>query len=81
MGISFGSINTGLPKDIVKQIMKAERMPLQKLEMRKGKHAEKMALVGQLTALMETVKSDVDKNGTPRQLREITSVYNQHAVV
>jgi flagellar hook-associated protein 2 len=60
--------------------MKAERMPLQKLEMRKGKHAEKMALVGQLTALMETVKSDVDKNGTPRQLREITSVYNENII-
>ncbi|MBT7608382.1 MAG: flagellar filament capping protein FliD [Bacteriovoracaceae bacterium] len=73
MGISFGSINTGLPKDIVQQIMKAERMPLQKMEMRKAKHSEKMALVEQLTSLVEAVRGDVQKNGNPRQLRELTS--------
>jgi flagellar hook-associated protein 2 len=73
LGISFGSINTGLPKDIVQQIMKAERMPLQKMEMRKAKHSEKMALVEQLTSLVEAVRGDVQKNGNPRQLRELTS--------
>ena len=80
MGISFGSINTGLPKDIVQQIMKAERMPLQKMENRKAKTSEKMALVEQLTALVETVQTDVRKNGTPRQLRELSSVYNKNIV-
>lgn len=53
--------------------MKAERMPLQKMEMRKAKHSEKMALVEQLTSLVEAVRGDVQKNGNPRQLRELTS--------
>lgn len=73
MGISFGSINTGLPKDIVQQIMKAERMPLQKMEVRKGKQQEKMALVDQLVELVSAVRSDVQKNGTPRSLRELSA--------
>ena len=48
-------------------------MPLQKMEMRKAKHSEKMALVEQLTSLVEAVRGDVQKNGNPRQLRELTS--------
>jgi flagellar hook-associated protein 2 len=80
LGISFGSINTGLPKDIVQQIMKAERMPLQKMETRKGKHGEKMALVEQLTALVEAVQGDVRQNGTPRQLRELSAIGNDSII-
>lgn len=72
MGISFGSINTGLPKDIVQQIMNAERIPLQKMEERKAKHGEKMALVDQLTALVEAVRNNVNANGSARSLRELS---------
>lgn len=72
MGISFGSINTGLPKDIVQQIMHAERMPLQKMEERKGKHSEKLALVDQLVALVDAVKKNVNANGSARSLRELS---------
>ncbi|WP_127715294.1 flagellar filament capping protein FliD [Halobacteriovorax sp. HLS] len=71
MSISFGSINTGLPKDIVKQIVAAERIPLQKMDERKGKISDKKALVGELIKLMEGVKGEVLKNGNARSLREL----------
>ncbi len=52
--------------------MNAERIPLRKMETRKAKQGEKMALVEQLVALMEAVRGNVQKNGTSRSLRELT---------
>lgn len=70
MGIAFGSINTGLPKDIVQQIMKAEKMPLANMEKRKGKIDNKKQLVGELTQLVEGIRGHLAKNATARSLRE-----------
>lgn len=71
MGISFGSINTGLPKDIVKQIMQAEKIPLQKMEERKGKIEDKKKLVGELNKLLNDLKSKILQNGNARSLKEL----------
>lgn len=70
MGISFGSINTGLPKDIVKQIMTAEQVPIQNMEKQKGKIADKKGLVDQLSKLVEDVRGNIALNGNARSLRE-----------
>ena len=59
MGISFGSIGTGLPKDIVQQIMAAEKISVTKLEERKEKISAKKALVDELGTLVDSVKTDV----------------------
>ena len=71
MGISFGSIGTGLPKDIVQQIMAAERVSLNKLEIRKDKIDAKNALVDELGKLVDGVKTDVFLNSNTRGLREL----------
>lgn len=71
LGISFGSINTGLPKDIVKQIIEAEKVPIQQMEARKGKIEEKKALLAQLTSLVEGMRGDILKNKNARSLREL----------
>ncbi len=71
MGISFGSINSGLPKDIVQQIVEAEKIPIQQMEQRKGKISDKKALVGQLTTLMENMRGEILKNKNARSLREL----------
>jgi len=71
LAISFGSINTGLPKDIVQRLMQAERIPVQKMEQRKAKMVEKGALVDQLSQLVEKVKGSVDANNSTRSLKEI----------
>ncbi len=72
MGIAFGSINSGLPKDIVKQIVEAEKIPIQQMEVRKGKIEDKKALVTQLTTLVENMRGEVLKNKNARSLRELS---------
>lgn len=71
MGISFGSINSGLPKDIVQQIVEAEKIPIQQMEQRKGKIEDKKALVGQLIGLVENMRGEILKNKGARSLREM----------
>ena len=71
MGISFGSINSGLPKDIVQQIVEAEKVPVQQMEVRKSKIENKKALVGQLASLLENMRGEVLKNKNARSLREL----------
>lgn len=80
MGISFGSINTGLPKDIVKQIIEAEKIPLKKMEQRKGKIQNKKKLVGELTKLMNDLKANILTNGNARSLRELKVDTNSELV-
>ena len=80
MSISFGSINTGLPKDIVKQIIEAERIPIKKIESRKEKLGERQKLVGELSGLVEKLRSEVLKNASARSLRELKVQTNEEIV-
>ena len=80
MGISFGSINTGLPKDIVKQIIAAEKIPIQKMENRKEKINEKKGLVQELITRMESIRKNLSKNSNARSLRELKVHANDEIV-
>lgn len=71
MGISFGSIGTGLPKDIVQQIVEAEKIPIKQMEARKSKIEDKKSLVSQLTTLIENMRGEILKNKNARSLREL----------
>ncbi len=71
MGIAFGSISTGLPKDIVKQIMSAEQIPVQNMEKQKSKFTDKKGLVDQLLKLVEDVRGNLATNANARALREL----------
>lgn len=71
LGISFGSIATGLPKDIVKQIMSAEQIPVQNMEKQKSKISDKKGLVDQLLKLTEEVRGNLAMNANARALREL----------
>lgn len=71
LGIAFGSINSGLPKDIVQQIVNAEKIPIQAMEARKAKVANKQALVSELTKLVEGMRGEILKNKGVRSLREL----------
>jgi len=55
----------------VKQIIEAERVPIQQMETRKGKIEEKKALLGQLTSLVEGMRGEILKNKNARSLREL----------
>lgn len=80
LAISFGSINTGLPKDIVQQIMKAERIPLGRMEEKKGKIGDKKALVDQLNQLTSDLQKHLSLNANGRSLREFKVDTNNEIV-
>jgi len=71
LGIALGSINSGLPKDIVQQIIAAEKIPLQKMETRKGKIENKKSLLADLTGRVENLRGDVLANKSARSFREL----------
>lgn len=71
MAISFGSIGTGLPKDIVGQLVEAEKVPIKQMEARKGKIEEKKKLLSELINLTEAIRGDLAKNGTSLSLKEL----------
>jgi flagellar hook-associated protein 2 len=71
LGISFGSINSGLPKDIVQQIVEAEKIPIKQMEFRKGKIEDKKALVNELITHVENMRGEILKNKGARSLREL----------
>lgn len=80
MSISFGSINTGLPKDIVKQIIAAEKIPIQQMEGRKGKFANKMSLVNELQGLLQDLQKDLSLNPNARAFRELSTSFDDSKI-
>lgn len=80
MAVAFGSINTGLPKDIVQQIMKAEQIPVQNMEKQKSKITEKKGLLDQLVKLTEDVRGHLAMNANARALRELKVDTNNELV-
>jgi len=71
LGISFGSINTGLPKDIVQQLMEAERIPIKKMEGRKEKIVSKKNLLAELINLATKIRDDLSKTSGSKNFREL----------
>lgn len=71
LGIAFGSINSGLPKDIVQQIIEAEKIPIQQMDARKAKIQNKKGLVEELTKLVDGMRGEILKNKGQRSLREL----------
>lgn len=80
MAISFGSINTGLPKDIVKQIIAAEKIPVERMKARKEKIGEKQKLLTELTGLVEGVRGELAKNASARSFRELKISTNEEII-
>lgn len=71
LGISFGSINSGLPKNIVEQLIAAEKIPLQKMNEKKDKINSKKALLADLTQRVEKLKGNIYANKGDRSFREL----------
>ena len=71
MGISFGSINTGLPPNIVQQLVDAERMPVKALEARKAKSQEQLKLVDDLTTKVRDIFAGLRELGGTRGFADL----------
>lgn len=59
MPIRFGGIASGLPPNIVEQIMSAERIPIQNMESKKGNIDAKLKLVGDLETRLRSVNDSM----------------------
>lgn len=80
MSISFGSINTGLPKDIVKQIIAAEEIPVRNMQNQKSKIQDKKTLVDQLIKITEELRGSLLQNANARSLREFKTETNDDII-
>jgi flagellar hook-associated protein 2 len=80
LAISFGSIQTGLPKDIVKQLMEAERIPIKNLEKKIEKHSDKKTLVGELITRTEAIRAEMNKSADLRSLTEFSVNTNEDII-
>jgi flagellar hook-associated protein 2 len=58
-GIRFGSINTGLPPNIVDQLIEAERIPVKQMETKKSKLEEKAKLVTDLDTKVQAIRGSL----------------------
>lgn len=61
MQISFGGINTGLPPNLVEQLVEAERIPIRNLENRKSNSQAKLNLVQQLEDDIRAIEGSLNE--------------------
>jgi flagellar hook-associated protein 2 len=70
-GIKFGSINTGLPPNIVEQLMEAERIPIKNMENNKSKIDSKSKLVDELTTKISDIRKGLGELANTRGFTDI----------
>ncbi len=70
-GIKFGSINTGLPPNIVDQLMEAERLPIKTMEGNKAKIDAKSKLVDELQTKISDIRKGLGELANSRGFSDI----------
>lgn len=81
MGISFGSINTGLPPNIVQQLVDAERVPIKAIETRKTKAQEQLKLVDDLTGKMREISGGLRELGNTKGFADIKLASGDQSII
>jgi flagellar hook-associated protein 2 len=71
MPITFGSINTGLPPNIVDQLMEAERIPVKNIQKQKEKSEAKLKLVEDLTTKISDIRKGLGELASTRGFTDI----------
>lgn len=70
-GIRFGSINTGLPPNIVDQLMEAERIPIKNMQAQKEKDEAKQKLVDELQTKVSDIRKGLQELANTRGFSDI----------
>jgi len=71
LAITFGGINTGLPPNIVEQLMEAERVPVRNMEKQKEKSEAKMKLVEELQTKVTDIRKGLTELANTRGFSDI----------
>tara|TARA_Y100001958_G_scaffold158646_1_gene157181 strand:+ start:3174 stop:4550 length:1377 start_codon:yes stop_codon:yes gene_type:complete len=69
--ISFGGMASGLPPNIVDQLMEAERIPIKKMEGNKGKQENRLKLVTDLETKLKGILGSVSELASTRGFRDM----------
>jgi flagellar hook-associated protein 2 len=59
MPVTFGGINTGLPPNLVEQLIEAERIPIKNVETRKSKTKSRLDLVNELDTKLRDISGSL----------------------
>jgi flagellar hook-associated protein 2 len=70
-GIRFGSINTGLPPNIVDQLIEAEKIPVKTMQEKKTKIEAKSKLVDDLTTKISDIRKGLSELANTRGFSDI----------
>ena len=80
LAVALGSINTGLPKDIVQQIIAAEKIPIKNMEEQKEKFNDKIKLFDELIGMMRALRGKLFQNKGTQSFRELKSSFRDDLV-
>ncbi len=81
MAISFGGLGSGLPPNIVDQLMEAEKIPIKQIETNKGKQQNRLKLVSDLETKLNGVTSTIGVLASTKGFSDIKLVSgDQNAV-
>ena len=81
MPIQFGSINTGLPPNIVDQLIEAERIPIKNIEKHKEKSEAKLKLVEDLTTKISDIRKGLSELASTRGFSDIKLITGDPNIV
>lgn len=81
MGISFGGINTGLPPNIVEQLMEAEKIPIKTIENNKAKQEAKLKLVQDLEAKLSALTTSLEGLAGTKGFKDIKLLSGDQNIV
>jgi flagellar hook-associated protein 2 len=81
MGISFGGINTGLPPNLVDQLIEAERIPIKTIEGQKGKQEAKLKLVQDLESKLQGLTSSLSGLAGTKGFKDIKLLSGDQNIV
>jgi len=81
MAIQFGSINTGLPPNIVDQLMDAERIPIKNMQMQKDKADTKKKLVDDLAGKVSEIRKGLTELAGTRGFSDIKLISGDPNIV
>jgi flagellar hook-associated protein 2 len=71
MGISFGGIASGLPPNLVDQLIEAEKIPIKTLEKKKGKEENRLKLVSELETKLNGIIGSIGGLASVRGFSDI----------
>ena len=72
MSIMIGGLSSGLPPNLVDQLIQAERMPLQNMETRRDKQENQLNLVGQLEEKLLGIQGTIGDLASPQGFNDLS---------